>query len=138
MASPFDDLDRMLSGAVTDVFGEAAVLTPRIASQYVARAADPDRSSMSVQGIFSAGPGDLPVKGQATGGEFAGTTRLNVMKAEFWMSAAQVASLGYAPAKGDTISFPNRPGSPVYSVAAVQKTNLGDAALILVREDQSE
>lgn len=138
MASPFDDLDRMLSGAADETFGEAAILTPRSSAQYAARTADADRVAASVRGVFSAGPGDAQVKGQATGGEFSGATRFGVMKAEFWMSAAGLAGLGFAPAKGDTIAFPGRAGSPVYSVAAIQHTDLGDTALILVREDHSE
>jgi hypothetical protein len=104
----------------------------------VERRADDERNAANVWGVFSAGPGDAQVKGQSTGGEFAGSTRFNVMKAEFWMTADQVAALAFAPIKGDTISFPGRPGSPVYSVAAIQHTNMGDIALILVREDQSE
>ncbi len=138
MSSPFDEFDQLLSSAVVTAYGEAAILTPRTASQYAVRQADPGRSVTNVWGVFSAGSGEAQIKGQATGGEFAGTTRLNVMKAEFWLTAAQVAALGFAPARGDTISFPGRPGTPVYSIAAVQHTNMGDTALILVREDQPE
>lgn len=138
MASPFDDLDQMLTSAVVTAYGEAAILTPRTASQYAVRTSDADRNAANVWGVFSAGPGDLPIKGQTVGGEFAGATRVNVMKAEFWMTPEQVSSLGFAPAKGDKISFPGRAGSPVYSVSAIQHTNMGDTALILVREDQSE
>lgn len=138
MASPFDVLDDLVSSVVQTAYGEAAILTPRVSSQYAVRASDQDRPAANVWGVFSAGPGDAQVKGQAAGAEFSGTTRLSVMKAEFWMTAAQVADLGFAPAKGDKVAFPGRTGSPVYSVAAIQHTDLGDTALILVREDQPE
>jgi hypothetical protein len=138
MASPFDALDDLVSSAVQTAYGEAAILTPRSSSQYVVRTADEDRPAANVWGVFSAGPGDLQIKGQATGGEFSGTTRLGVMRAEFWMTAVQVAAPGFAPARGDTIAFPGRAGSPVYSVAAIQHTDMGDTALLLVREDQPE
>lgn len=138
MASPFDDLDQMLSAAVVTTYGEAAILTPRTASQYAVRTSDANRNAVNVWGVFSAGPGDAPIKGQTVGGEFAGSTRLSVLKAEFWMTPEQVTALGFAPAKGDKISFPGRPGAPVFAVSAVQLTNMGDTALILVREDQPE
>lgn len=138
MASPFDDLDQILSSAVVTAYGEAAILRPRKSSQYAARKADDNRNAVNVWGVFSAGPGDMQVKGQSVGGEFSGSTRLNTMKAEFWLTTDQVAALGFKPSKGDSISFPGRDGSSVYSVAAIQNTNMGDVALILVREDQSE
>jgi hypothetical protein len=138
MASPFDALDELVSSAVQTAYGEAAILTPRVSSQYVQRSTDEDRPATNVWGVFSAGPGESQIKGQAAGGEFSGTTRLNVMRAEFWMTAAQVSSLGFAPAKGDKIAFPGRAGSPVYAVSGVQHTDLGDTALLLVREDQTE
>jgi len=138
MASPFDTLDELVSSAVQTAYGESAILTPRTSSQYVQRAADEDRPAANVWGVFSAGPAESQIKGQATGGEFSGATRMHVMRAEFWMTAGQVAGLGFAPGKGDRISFPGRPGMPVYSVAAIQHTDMGDTALILVREDQSE
>ena len=138
MASPFDALDELLSSAVATAYGEAALLTPRVSSQYALRASDTNRPQTNGWGIFSAGPGDQQVKGQATGGEFAGTTRLGVMRAEFWITQEQVAALGFKPGKGDTVTIPGRAGSPVYAVAAVQNTDRGDLALILVREDQPE
>jgi len=138
MASPFDELDDLLSSAVMTAYGEAAVLTPRTSSQYAVRQSDPARAPANVWGVLSAGPGEGPVKGQAVGGEFVGTTRIGTMQAEFWMTAAQVAALGFAPARGDTVAFPGRAGAPVYAVTAIQKTDVGDIALILVREDQPE
>lgn len=138
MASPFDALDELVSSAVQTAYGEAAILTPRVSSQYAQRSTDEDRPATNVWGVFSAGPGESQIKGQAAGGEFSGSTRFHVMRAEFWMTAGQVAALGFAPAKGDKISFPGRDGSPVYSVAAIQHTDMGDTAFILVREDQTE
>lgn len=87
-------------------------------------------------GVFSAGPVDQQLKGQARSGEFAGTTRLESSSSEFWISRAKLATVGFAISKGDAVSFPGRCGSPVYSVAAIQRTSQGDVALILVIEDQ--
>lgn len=134
MDSPFDDLDRVVSA----VFSEAAILSPRSSSQYAERTADPNRLERTVNGVFSAGPGESPIKGQSVGGEFQGSTRIGSMKAEFWLGPEQIAGLGFMPQRGDKVTFPGRCGSPVYSVAGLQHTNRGDIALILVREDQSE
>ncbi len=136
MVSPFDALDELVSAAVETAYGEAAILTPRVSSQYLQRSADGSRPAANVWGVFSAGPGESQIKGQASGGEFSGSTRMQVMRAEFWLTAAQVSALGFAPAKGDRIAFPGRAVSPVYTVTAIQHTGLGDTALILVREDQ--
>ena len=138
MTSPFDALDELVSSAVQTAYGEAAILTPRVSAQYAQRAADEDRPVTNVWGVFSAGPGESQIRGQAMGGEFSGSTRLHVMRAEFWMTAAQISTLGFAPAKGDRIAFPGRSGLPVYAVSGVQHTDLGDTALMLVREDQPE
>ena len=138
MTSPFDPLDELVSSAVQTAYGEAAILTPRVSSQYAERASDGDRPAANVWGVFSAGPGESQIKGNATGGEFSGATRMLLMRTEFWMNAAQVSGLGFAPARGDRIAFPGRTGMPVYAVSGVQHTDLGDTALILVREDQSQ
>ena len=136
MVSPFDALDGLVSSAVETAYGEAAILTPRVSSQYAQRSADDNRPAANVWGVFSAGPGESQIRGQASGGEFSGSTRMLVMRSEFWMTAAQVSALGFAPARGDRIAFPGRAGSPVYAVSGVQHTDMGDTALILVREDQ--
>ncbi|MBY0400954.1 hypothetical protein K2X89_11705 [Myxococcota bacterium] len=139
MSSPFDALDAALSRVVMDRFGETegALLRPRTVSQYAGRAADPARPETTICGIFSAGPGDAPIRGNSTG-EFAGTTRLASMSVELWLPAGEVAAIPFEIAVGDLIELSDRAGAPVYSVARVQKTDLGDANLILVREDQPE
>lgn len=138
MASPFDDLDAVLSSAILTAYGEAAVLQPRVASQYVERTANEARDAVSVWGVFSAGPAEASLKGQAVGGEYVGTTRFQSARSEFWISKAQADALDYRPQKGDTLSFPGRPEAPIFSIAAVQPTDMGDLAFILVREDQDQ
>jgi hypothetical protein len=54
------------------------------------------------------------------------------------LTAAQVAELGFRPAKGDQIRLPERCGSPSYSIAAIHPTSMGDLNLLLVREDVAE
>ena len=136
MASMFDDLDAALSGAISGAFAEAAVLRPRVSSQYVERADDPSRPSSTVTGIFSAGPADDQLRGQARGAEFVGTTRAQSESAEFWLPKSVVDALTALPAKGDTITLTARPGAPVYAISRVQPSDMGDLNLILVREDQ--
>lgn len=132
----FDDLEDDLSAAIDATFGEAAVLRPRVSVQYVERTAHPTVNPITVWGVFSAGPGDTMMKGQARGAELVGTTRLASMTAEFWIARAQVAELPMLPAKGDALALTSRAGSPVYSISQVQPTDMGDINLILVREDQ--
>ena len=137
MASMFDDLDTAISGVIKDAFAEAAVHRPRVSVQYVERATDPDRPQNLIHGVFSAGPADDQLKGNARGSEFSGTTRLVSANAEFWIAKAEVDALTALPAKGDTITLTSRTGNPAYAVSSVQHTDLGDLNLILVREDQS-
>ena len=134
MTSPFDDLDDLVSSAVLTAYGEAAVLRPRVSSQYVARSVDPDRPETTVWGVYSATNAVTPLKGQVVGEDFRGGTRVSSLRAEFWIGAEQAAEVAFAIQKGDAISFPGRPGEPVYEVVDVQPTDVGDINLILTSE----
>lgn len=138
MSSPFDVLDALASGAALEGFGEEAVLIPRRGSQYAEAATDADRMSVKVRGILSALAATSDLRGQSRGGEFTGTTRMVSEQSAFWIAAAQVADLGYRPAKGDLLRLPERCGSPSFAVAAIHPTSLGDLNLVLVREDVAE
>ena len=135
MPSPFDDLMADVDASIMDAFGETeeATLRPRLNSQYAARATDPARPEQGVCGVFSAGPEVTELRGVAKH-EFAGTTRLSSMSAEFWLAPEQVAALGYEIAVGDLIEFPCRGGAR-YSVSAIQRTDTLDRNLILSAED---
>lgn len=138
MASAFDAYDVAASAAAIDVFGEEAVLQPRRQSQYVEATADADRLAVSVVGVFSARAAQTDLRGQARGGEFVGATRVLTEQSSFWIAAVQVAVLGFRPAKGDVLRFPERPDAPCFAIAAVHPTGMGDLNLILVREDVAE
>lgn len=130
MPSAFDQLDEALSASVLGAFGEAAVLRPRVASQYTERAADPARPPVDLVGIYSAGPGETPIKGRSVGGEFVGPTRFATARSEFWIEAAQVALIPYTIAPGDLIVLTDR-GGAAYEVVSAQATDMGDVNLIL-------
>lgn len=134
MASPFDALDAALSASCLGAFGEAATLRPRMASQYTERAADPARPEAQIFGVYSAGPGEVPIRGEATGGEFKGPTRFATMRAEFWIGAEHIAGLPYTVAKGDLIILTDRGDLP-YEIVKVQPTDMGDVNLILAFDD---
>ena len=138
MASPFDAFDALASSAALEGFGEEAVLIPRRGSQYAEAAADADRMAVKVRGIFSALAATADLRGQSRGGEFTGTTRMVSEQSGFWIAAAQVAELGFRPAKGDLLKLAERCGSPSYAIAAVHPTSMGDLNLLLVREDVAE
>ena len=138
MTSAFDDFDALASQAALAAFGEEAVLSPRRASQYVEAAADADRMAVKVRGIFSALAAPSDLRGQSRGGEFTGTTRIVAEQSAFWIDSAQVAELGFRPAKGDLLRLPARCGSPSFAIAAVHPTSMGDLNLLLVREDVAE
>jgi hypothetical protein len=134
--SDFDAFDAAVSAACVGLFGgDAAVLSPRLSAQYVARVADPDRPARSVVGIFSSGSAEEVIRGQVKGAKFKGATRDRVEPSSFWMAADQVAALGYGVAIGDALTLTGRPGSPTYAVVAPEGSNEGDLNLILVIED---
>ncbi len=135
MPSPFDALDAAISGAVLSAFGEsvAASLRPRTRSDF-AEGADSSRPVRPIRGVFSSAPAEVKPQGNASGGEFAGATRLSVALAEFWIAAADAACIPYAIRQGDHLALPARPGSPVYSVADIQRPETGDINLIIVRD----
>lgn len=134
MASPFDALDAALSASCVGAFGEAATLRPRTNSQYSDHAPDPLRPEAQISGVYSAGPGEVPIKGATQNGGFQGATRFATMRAEFWVPAEAVAALPYKVAKHDLIILDDRGGLP-YEIVAVQRTDLGDLNLILAFDD---
>ena len=121
-----------------NLFGEEAILGPRRYGQYVGASPDVDRMAVAVRGVFSAVAATTDLKGQARGGEFAGTTRLLAAQSTFWIAAAQVAELGFRPARGDLLRLSGRPGEPCFAISAVHPTSMGDLNLLLVREDVAE
>lgn len=135
MPSPFDDLMSAADAAILSVFGETegAVLVPRQHSEYKARVADPSRASLSLRGVFSAGPSMTELRGVSKH-EFVGTTRLSGMSAEFWIAPADAASIPYQIAVGDLLRLPGR-GGQTFSIVAIQTTDVGDVNLILSVED---
>ena len=138
MSSVFDSLDALASDVIAQAFGESAILIPRRNSQYVEAAADVERLAVSVRGVFSGAAAGSDLKGQARGGDFLGTTRIVAEQTAFWIAAAQVATLGFRPAKGDLVRLPARSGNLSYAIAAVHPTSMGDLNLLLVREDIAE
>lgn len=125
MAFSFDDMD----AAVRGVFGDAATLTPQAREQYTAGAGDPARPAQTIYGVFSAGPSHDGVSGRGEGQRPGGTT-LASEGFEFWMAAADVATIPYQVRRGDKLAV----GAITYIIAAVHSTDAGDANLILTRE----
>jgi len=135
MISAFDVLDALASVAAIEGFGEEAVLIPRRGNQYVEATADADRMAVKVRGIFTALATSSDLRGQSGGVEFTGTTRVLCEQTTFWIAAAQVAELGFRPAKGDQLRLPERCGSPCYAIVAIHPTSMGDLNLLLVGQD---
>lgn len=133
--SLFNDLDASASAAVKAVFAEPALLRPRMSTQYAERSADPDRLEAMTYGIFSAGPAQEDLRGQARGGQMSGTTKLSTAAAEFWIAKPQIDQLPWLPITGDAVILTARNSQPIYAISRVATSDLGDLTLILVRED---
>ena len=134
--SLFNDLDAHTSAAVKAVFAEPALLRPRVSTQYAERSADPDRLEAMTYGIFSVGPAQEDLRGQARGGQMSGTTKLSTAAAEFWIANPQIDQLPWLPITGDVVVLTARIGQPIYAISRVTTSNLGDLTLILVQEDE--
>ncbi|NRP30842.1 MULTISPECIES: hypothetical protein [unclassified Aliiroseovarius] len=135
--SLFNDLDAHTSAAVKAVFAEPALLRPRMSTQYAERSADPDRPEAMTYGIFSAGPAQEDLRGQARGGQMSGTTKLSTAAAEFWIAKPQIDQLPWLPITGDAVILTARSGQPIYAISRVATSDLGDLNLMLVREDET-
>lgn len=129
MACIFDDLEASLSGAISDVFAEVAVLRPRLRMPYAEGMRDPDRQPHQIKGVFSDGPGLSPLAG---GGGFGGDLMLNASVAEFWVKPADVSLIPFVIEPGDQIEISERPGKPVYTISAIQRTTTGEINLVLL------
>ena len=135
--SLFNDLDAYASDAVKVVFAEPALLRPRVSKQYAERTADPDRPETITYGIFSAGPAQDDLRGQARGGQMSGTTKLSTAAAEFWIAKPHIDQLPWLPITGDAAILTARSGQPIYAISRVATSDLGDLTLILVQEDET-
>jgi hypothetical protein len=136
MSFSFNELDAALSDAASSVFAEAALLRPRVPTQYAERSADPDRPEAMTYGIFSAGPAQEDLRGQARSGQMSGTTKLSTAAAEFWIAKPQIDQLPWLPITGDAVILTARSGQPIYAISKVTTSDLGDLTLILVQEDE--
>ena len=135
MSWSFYELDAALSDAASSVFAEPVLLRPRVSTQYTERSADPDRPEVITYGIFSAGPAQEDLRGQARGGQMSGTTKLSTAAAEFWIAKPQIDQLLWLPITGDAVVLAARSGQPIYAISRVALSDLGDLTLILVQED---
>ena len=133
----FEALDETLSAALSSAFAEPALLRPRVSTQYTERSTDPDRAATVTYGIFSAGPAQEDLRGQARGGQMSGTTKLSTAATEFWIAKPQIDQLPWLPITGDGVVLTARSGQPSYAISRVATSDLGDLTLILVREDET-
>ena len=135
MPTPFDALDAAISRAVNAAFGEttAATIQPRTRSEY-AEGNDATRPARSIRGVFSEVTIETDPAGVRNGDGFDGVTKLSVVKAEFWMPAAEAAALPYAIKPGDRLTLNGRAGAPTYTVTEPRPTQAGDINLLLARE----
>lgn len=131
MSSPFDEHDALNSAAMLDAFGEDAIYSPASrADEYAAQAPDGDRVRVGVTGVFSSGPRRGDMKGQVAGAEFSGPTQFQSATAEFWLPCDEAAKLDN-PKKGDLFALHTRPDRPVYEIASVDRSDMGDLAFRL-------
>lgn len=137
MTAAFEALDENLSAALSSAFAEPALLRPRVSTQYTERSTDPDRAATVTYGIFSAGPSQEDLRGQARGGQMSGTTKLSTAAAEFWIAKPQIDQLPWLPITCDAVILTARSGQPIYAISRVATSNFGDLTLILVREDET-
>ena len=134
MTAAFEAFDETLSATVSSAFAEPALLRPRVSTQYTERSADPGRPEAMTYGIFSAGPSQEDLRGQARGGQMSGTTKLSTTAAEFWIAKPQIDQLRWLPITGDAVVLTARSGQPIYAISRVAPSDLGDLTLMLVRE----
>jgi len=127
--SAFDDVDADLSAAMKAEFGDAAVLSPTLKSDYGAAPVDPDRPERSIFGIFSSGPVVGKLDGDSRGQGFNARRATEV--ASFWLSAASMAEIGYEIRPGDRLTVSGRPTA--FRIVAVLPTSQGDAELHLTQ-----
>lgn len=130
MSPGFDDFDTMLSGVLGDVFGETAVLMPRLVHPDGTRSVDPDRPYCMIRGVFSDGP-----EAKTSGGQYFTAPLVQDMIADFWVSACEVGRLSFEPRQGDQIEMSCRAGRPGYRISALRRSHQGDVHLILIEQD---
>lgn len=136
MASPFDAVMMAADSVFGTVFGDEVLVTPRRASsgELKPMAADPERPSRTVTGVFTREGGTDRLGGTRQGTELQGMSTMAVAPARIWFSTETLRDLGYAPVAGDLITLTNKPGRPSYAIARHAPSDLDDGTFPLTTE----
>lgn len=126
-------LNRLASAGVNRQFEESVTVVPRANSDY-ARGPDPIRQPMAVSAVVSIAREDETLAATNAGGDFRKGRFVGVAESSIWISAAQVALLGYEIATGDQIVLSARPGTPVFTVMFPGPNDLGDMHITITAE----
>lgn len=126
----FDQFRDLADGAVNDIFGETAYISPRVVSQYSGATPDPDRDAFEVVGIYSAAPESATFKGQRQGEGISSFTRISIDHPEFWIAALDYAATFETIKQGDLLIVT----AGRFNISEVRPQDTGDAVLLLTRE----
>lgn len=129
-----DLLNRLASRAIGRHYEETITVVPRASGPY-ARAGDPARPTRTVSAVVSIARIDETLAATNAGGDFRKGRFVGVSDSTVWISAAQVATLGYEIQTGDQIILSSRPGEPRYSVMFPGPNDLGDLSVTITSED---
>jgi hypothetical protein len=133
VGSPSDAAFAAADAALTAIFGEPVLISPRVVAPRRGQAADAAREAKTVTGIFTLMGDEESLEGATRGGRGRGTTSVAVADATCWLSKASIASLGFTPRTGDALVFSDR-GNERWTVVRPDPSDIGDVTLHIVRE----
>lgn len=122
----FASLEALASGTLLSVFGEVALVRPRILSGYGPGSADADRPAIILRGLFKTHADTFRLMEARRGAALS--TALTTDKPQFWVPASQ-AGPGRTVKDGDDLELPQR--CRTFSIVAVLRGLNGDLTLTL-------
>lgn len=120
MASPFHDIERAVSAACDETFGERTSIVPQLTGGYVVAGPDPMRAPFEARGVVHIETRAVETRGSRRGE--ADTGQLQSPMAS--VSYAETSLVG-AWRAGDLIQLLDRAGQPVFRVSRCDRDGMG-------------
>lgn len=128
-----DRLARHVSRVTERTWGEAVQIVPRLASDYSAASADPDRPATTVRGIVSVEQKETDMQGSRRGTQMQGTVNIATETTHVFLRPETVTALGYAIRKDDMVVLLDRAEEDRFLVTNVATLDGLDVLLNLTK-----
>ena len=130
MASPFDAIDAVAQGVITERLGEAITFVGMLSGDFT-QTPDPEKPEQTVLAVIALSPRTGEISDGLIGRSSSGSHRTHT-RSELWVEKARFEGLSWRPARDDlAIINPGTTGEQRYPITAVLPMDQGDVQILL-------